>query len=513
MDRGPYSPLSRRASRAVTGLASVLWAACLCLTAADSDGRSPFASVRDFGARGDGVADDTAAIQAALDSGRRILFPRGTYQVQMNRLTLADGAYLVGEGRQSRIRSAEVSEAQVALFKAVGRSDITIESLCFETPKSTQAALLFASCSAVTVSRCRAVNCQLVYVGSAAVAALHDISSVNAFFDLYDQVTSPAHFSNTIAIEGNECVGDNVRGRGGISLSAIFISYANNVRVANNDLTGYLHGITWWGGNANTKGPAPNGAMANPRKCKGLAITGNTIHDIEMGGIWGSMGEGVAVTGNTVLNCGDVGIDFEGCFSCTATGNIVEDCFAACLCTVFDNRGIVFSGNSCTQHTAGWWIAAVRNQHDSTANQDVSFVGNHFTAATGMSAVVSEGVQHLFFQGNSLRNVVLQFRDPAAKHRMQTVCGNGIFFDVAAATPFAAVRIGPVSPGGHVLFQGNSLATQVSQPEGSSGLEVLAATPATERYLLSGNLISGWGGRDLLADPVTLLLPPPPAGK
>jgi hypothetical protein len=333
----------------------------------------------------------------------------------------------------------------------------SIESLCFETPKSTQAALLFASCSAVTVSRCRAVNCQLVYVGSAAVAALHDISSVNAFFDIYDQVTGPAHFSNTIAIEGNECVGDNVRGRGGISLPAIFISYANNVRVANNDLTGYLHGIAWWGGNANTKGPAPNGAMANPRKCKGLAITGNTIHAIEMGGIWGSMGEGVAVTGNTVSNCGDVGIGFEGCFSCTATGNIVEDCFAACLCTVFDNQGIVFSGNSCTQHTAGWWIAAVRNQHDSTANQDVSFVGNHFTAATGMSAVVSEGVQHL-------------------------------------------------------LFQGNSLATQVSQPEGSSGLEVLAATPATERYLLSGNLISGWGGRDLLAEPETLL-PPPPSGK
>ena len=36
-------------------------------------------SVKDFGAVGDGVTDDTAAIQAALDSGENILIPKGTY--------------------------------------------------------------------------------------------------------------------------------------------------------------------------------------------------------------------------------------------------------------------------------------------------------------------------------------------------------------------------------------------------------------------------------------------------
>ena len=36
-------------------------------------------NVKDFNAVGDGVADDTAAIQAALDSGEVVRFPAGVY--------------------------------------------------------------------------------------------------------------------------------------------------------------------------------------------------------------------------------------------------------------------------------------------------------------------------------------------------------------------------------------------------------------------------------------------------
>ena len=57
--------------------------------------KDPFAdvvNVKDFGAKGDGVTDDTAAIQAAIDShpGAEIVFPEGSYLVRTTIQTTCD---------------------------------------------------------------------------------------------------------------------------------------------------------------------------------------------------------------------------------------------------------------------------------------------------------------------------------------------------------------------------------------------------------------------------------------
>ena len=55
-------------------------------------------SVKDFGAVGDGVADDTIAIQAALDSGSvSVYMPPGTYKITTS-LTVTSGDGLIGAG-------------------------------------------------------------------------------------------------------------------------------------------------------------------------------------------------------------------------------------------------------------------------------------------------------------------------------------------------------------------------------------------------------------------------------
>lgn len=70
-------------------------------------------NVLDYGAKGDGVNDDTAAIQAAVDAanGDFVFFPNGTYRItnSITRLTsttdtFVNGMKLVGEGRNSVIK-------------------------------------------------------------------------------------------------------------------------------------------------------------------------------------------------------------------------------------------------------------------------------------------------------------------------------------------------------------------------------------------------------------------------
>lgn len=55
-------------------------------------------SVKDFGAIGDGVTDDTAAIQAALNASRRVYIPAGTYAVSSTLVFSFANQTLIGDG-------------------------------------------------------------------------------------------------------------------------------------------------------------------------------------------------------------------------------------------------------------------------------------------------------------------------------------------------------------------------------------------------------------------------------
>ena len=82
-------------------------------------------SVKDFGAVGDGVTDDTAAIQAAIDyasttGGNQVLFPSGRYNTSSTINITADGISLVGHGERNTIIQPFFSGGDVILVAPTG---------------------------------------------------------------------------------------------------------------------------------------------------------------------------------------------------------------------------------------------------------------------------------------------------------------------------------------------------------------------------------------------------------
>lgn len=106
------------------------------------DKLAEFVSVKDFGAVGDGVADDTAAIQAAIDAvaaGGEVRFPVGTFKITST-LSITKSISLVGEGGRenydnswdngggSRIHYTSLSGNAISIIPpAVGNSRIKVK--------------------------------------------------------------------------------------------------------------------------------------------------------------------------------------------------------------------------------------------------------------------------------------------------------------------------------------------------------------------------------------------------
>lgn len=87
-------------------------------------------SVKKFGARGDGITDDAAAIQNALNSGNKyIYFPEGTYIVGTKLSVLANTA-IVGSGFGSVIKCAD--STNIVMMELNDVDDVIIENLKFD---------------------------------------------------------------------------------------------------------------------------------------------------------------------------------------------------------------------------------------------------------------------------------------------------------------------------------------------------------------------------------------------
>lgn len=175
-------------------------------------------NVKDFGAKGDGVTDDSSAIQSALDSikttGGTIFFPAGTYLVgsilyfYANQKIIGDNATLKKTGS---INAILTSAGDTSITGYSGVHDCLFEGLTFDGNGGTITLLSFCHAQRMTIRKCvfkNSVSYHHLEINSTKYALVEDCS--------FDASTKTASTGETIQIDGFGASGNYPWGTGAV---------------------------------------------------------------------------------------------------------------------------------------------------------------------------------------------------------------------------------------------------------------------------------------------------------
>jgi parallel beta-helix repeat protein len=353
-------------------------------------------SVKDFGAVGDGVTNDRAAIQAALNASRFVYFPTPTASYYISdSISVQSNTTVFGDGQSSHI---QVPDGTVTCFDLNNVSGVVIRDLKISTKTQTNATAYKAA--VLMSNECR--NCLIENIGvfNWGYWGVSIFSSSNcivrgcrfaSWFGTVQDSAGIAIFktSNNNLIEGNYCQATSDHG--------IFMQdpYTNDTPTGNSIINNYI---------SNAKGDGISVYVTTAYDTQTL-ISGNRIFDIAGTTISGQSGHGIyvqsaggtIVSDNTITNCCISTASFEtqvvaaigvstGDISIYPTGTINE---------------IIVSDNH---------ITAQRGPGISVQTCDVPVLvqGNHILS-TGTAAVRGEAIYCVNADG-------IQIKDNTIKH-------------------------------------------------------------------------------------------------
>lgn len=270
-------------------------------------------SVMDFGAVGDGVTDDTAAIQAALNSGNGLVFvPSGDYKVSAP-LSIPSDTRIYGNGPSSRIFTTNTSNGVyswgntgLVIFVLDQVTNVCIDNLCMDTSGITNFTFASRNITAWGCSNVWVTNNKFLTCGGASAfinCSQYFIADNNIYVDPTD---NDSHHDGII---------DQWWGSGDFVISG-------------NTIRGRIPVVVQYG--ILVTGAQTNGVT--PSACSRFSIIGNRVYNCEQVGIrsQGETGNNYdCVIANNVIDTVSnfFGIDIGNTINATVSGNTVRNTY------------------------------------------------------------------------------------------------------------------------------------------------------------------------------------------
>jgi parallel beta-helix repeat protein len=441
-------------------------------------------SVKDFGATGDGVTDDAAAIQAAVNAAtanQTIYFPPGTYAVGASGIAVTNktGVTLLGDGAIILITaiSTLTTNLGVATIRLSGCTRSGIRGLEINGNSIASSAIGFSACTECFVDKATVyasgVNGQITssnggvrneftdnIVHSARLPSSRGLWLGN--LNASDMETDVFVFGNTVrnnpasgivvTSNGGRVIGNHCRTNegSGIVLPGANGFAAKNLTVANN----YCIDNLFVGIQSDIVGYSTPADLTTD-----IAVSGNVCNFNRSGGIYAGDTERWVLTGNTCTNNAVSGIQADNrSFNITITGNACSDTRVGGARTQSagiritagneNNYGVVICGNTCVNNIQyGMFLANV----GAFTLSNVTITGNNcysnsiagiFVAETTANTMPNFVVTGNVCALNTTNDLRLSLRDVAIGSNRYTLSQNVDFLDleVNSAAPGVAGR-------------------------------------------------------------------------
>jgi parallel beta-helix repeat protein len=504
-------------------------------------------NVVDFGAVGDGVADDTAAIQAACTAGENIYFGdstksykiNGTITIGTNKTLYGDYPTITQTANSTPLFDASNTDGLTVYglnMVGVGTdfidSDSTNPAIAIKAHTATNVRVFnnnFTNFSYTTLSARNSTD--ILFTGNTAIGPGTPITDGRCYGVLLDQDC------DRVLIDNNT-ISKFAQG--------VRIELASNIIVSNNIIFDIVcqHGVYSGAGVVNQN--ISNNVIFNCEligiKCQAeevsavdvnnVVISGNNIADVGDQGILLCCGDGTrktirvvhaTVDGNAVKGTGASGINIQNVTNGTVTSNSVFDCgdaginLSACDYIVVDGNTVIGTTNSGLRDQAGNTNLVVSDNriHGPASGATAgNKYGIYFADSTGVSIdgnVISDGqakMQYgIFIAANQesfsiTNNISAQATDYAVRFENNTDALLGYsnnFFTGTLGVGFNSPALSSVASASTISVPTNVSFLKVT---GTTGISAISATGQTGQVvtLLFTDVLTVTDGATLALD-------------